>query len=111
MAWYSFQKEENLVAPFTELLPLGRLLSSFSDTAFALSAMDLLITVDTAVAHLAGALGIPVLLLVTNIPDWRWLMDRDDSPWYPTVRLYRQPMPGDWDSVVQRVLADLMSPG
>ena len=111
VAWYSFQKEENLVAPFTELLPLGRLLSSFSDTAFALSAMDLLITVDTAVAHLAGALGIPVLLLVTNIPDWRWLMDRDDSPWYPTVRLYRQPMPGDWDSVVQRVLADLMSPG
>ncbi|MDR3684471.1 MAG: tetratricopeptide repeat protein [Geothrix sp.] len=111
VAWYSFQREGGLPEPFPGILALGPLLSTFSDTAFALEAMDLLITVDTAVAHLAGALGIPTLLLVTNIPDWRWLMDRDDSPWYPTLRIYRQPLPGDWDSVVQHVLADLMSPG
>jgi hypothetical protein len=110
VAWYSFQREDDLVDPFPGILPLGPLLSTFSDTALALQAMDLLITVDTAVAHLAGAMGIPTLLLVTNIPDWRWLMDRDDSPWYPTLRLYRQPAPGDWNSVVQCVLSDLMAP-
>jgi len=107
VAWYNFQWEDDLAVPFPGVLPLGHLLSTFSDTAFALNAMDLLITVDTAVAHLAGALGIPTLLLVTNIPDWRWLMDRDDSPWYPTVRIYRQPLPGDWASVIEQVMFDL----
>jgi Glycosyltransferase family 9 (heptosyltransferase) len=110
VAWYSFQREEG-IAPFPGTIPLGPLLSTFADTAFALSGMDLVITVDTALAHLAGAMGVPTLLLVTNIPDWRWLMDRDDSPWYPRTRLYRQPRPGDWDSVVQRVLGDLLDPG
>jgi hypothetical protein len=109
VAWYSFQREEELLDPFPGILPLGHLLSTFSDTAFALDSMDLLITVDTAVGHLAGALGIPTLLLVTNIPDWRWLMDRADSPWYPTLRIYRQPVPGDWNSVVQCLLSDLMN--
>jgi ADP-heptose:LPS heptosyltransferase len=69
--------------------------------------MDLLISVDTSVAHLAGALGIPTLLLLAFQPDFRWLLDRDDSPWYPTMRLYRQPAYGDWASVVQRILEDL----
>jgi Tetratricopeptide repeat len=109
VAWYSFQREDGLATPFPGIHSLGPLLSTFSDTAFALNAMDLLITVDTAVAHLAGALGIPTLLMVTTIPDWRWLMDRSDSPWYPTLRLYRQPVPGDWGSVVQCILVDLLS--
>lgn len=109
VAWYGFQREESQELPFPDIFPLGPLLDSFSDTAHALSAMDLLITVDTAVTHLAGALGVPTLLLATHIPDWRWMMDRDDSPWYPTLRVYRQPSAGDWDTVVQRVLSELTS--
>jgi ADP-heptose:LPS heptosyltransferase len=65
--------------------------------------LDLIITVDTSIAHLAGALGRPFWLLLSYAPDWRWLLDRDDSPWYPTARLFRQPAPGDWGSVVAQV--------
>ena len=107
VTWYGFQREETLAAPFPAIQSLGPLLENFSDTAYALSAMDLVITVDTAITHLAGAMGIPVLLLVTHVPDWRWMLERDDSPWYPTLRIYRQPSPGDWQTVVQRVLSDL----
>ena len=110
VAWHSFQHEDDLAEPFPGIQPLAPLLSNFSDTAHALSAMDLVITVDTAVAHLAGAMGIPVLLMVTAHPDWRWMQGRDDSPWYPTLRLYRQPRAGDWDTVVQRVFLDLTNP-
>jgi hypothetical protein len=110
VAWYGLQREGHLAEPFPGIQSLGPWLSNFSDLAHALSAMDLVITVDTAVAHLAGALGTPVLLLVTSWPDWRWMLDREDSPWYPTLRLYRQPKAGDWDSVVQRVLSDLTNP-
>jgi hypothetical protein len=106
-AMYGFQREAGLESPFAGIHDLGPLLSDFSDTAFALSAMDLLITVDTAIAHLAGALGVPVLLLTTCVPDWRWMLGREDSPWYPTMRIYRQPAPGDWNSVVQKVLTYL----
>jgi len=78
-------------------------LYDFSDTAALLANLDLVITVDTAVAHLAGALGKPVWILLTHTPDWRWMLDRSDSPWYPGARLFRQPSPGDWPSVVREV--------
>jgi len=82
-------------------------LSDFADTAALIAALDLVISVDTAVAHLAGALGKPVWVLLHHSPDWRWLLDRQDSPWYPTVRLFTQPRPGDWASVVRRVSSEL----
>ncbi len=107
VAWHSFQ------LPAAEVLPLpsvslAPLLGNFSDTAYALSGMDLVITVDTALAHAAGALGIPTLLMIPFDPDWRWLLDRSDSPWYPSLHLYRQPSPGDWESVIRDILRDLM---
>ncbi|WP_158900643.1 tetratricopeptide repeat protein [Burkholderia sp. L27(2015)] len=81
----------------------GDRLQNFADTAALLSCMDLVITVDTAVAHLAGALGRPVWVLLPYGPDWRWLTERDDSPWYPSMRLFRQTALGDWDGVIERV--------
>lgn len=80
---------------------------AFLDTAALLDELDLLITTDTAVAHLAGALARPVWLLLKFAPDWRWLTERSDSPWYPTMRLYRQIEPDDWAGVVDRVGSDL----
>src|SRR5204863_2090203 len=82
-------------------------LRDFSDTAVLVELMDLVITVDTAVAHLAGAMGKPVWVLLPHNPDWRWLLDRDDSPWYPSVRLFRQSRPGDWEGVFGRLAAAL----
>ena len=81
----------------------GNELENLSDTAAVISHLDLVISVDTAVAHLAGALGKPVWILLTHVPDWRWLLDRDDSPWYPTARLFRQSNAREWDSVIARV--------
>jgi ADP-heptose:LPS heptosyltransferase len=69
--------------------------------------MDVVITVDTSIAHLAGAMGKTVWILLPFSPDWRWLLDRDDSPWYPSARLLRQPRPGDWDTVLERVATEL----
>jgi hypothetical protein len=82
-------------------------LDDFADTAALIEALDLVITVDTAVAHLAGTLGKPVWILSRCDGCWRWLTDRDDSPWYPSARLFRQPAPGDWDAVISRVVAAL----
>lgn len=79
----------------------------FADTAAIISALDLVISVDTAVAHLAGALGKPVWLLNRFDTCWRWLLEREDSPWYPTMRIFRQPYPGDWATPVARVAAEL----
>lgn len=78
-------------------------LSDFTETAAAVSNLDLVITVDTSVAHLAGAIGAPVWTLLPFAPDWRWLLDRDDSPWYPSMRLFRQTAQGDWPGVLGRV--------
>ena len=89
----------------------GEQLGDFSDTAGLISQLDLVISVDTGVAHLAGALGKPVWILLTHAPDWRWLLDRDDTPWYPTARLFRQSDSRKWGSVVARVgeaLVELM---
>jgi tetratricopeptide (TPR) repeat protein len=82
-------------------------LETFADTAALVSALDAVITVDTAVAHLAGALGKPVWVLLPFAPDWRWMRNRPDSPWYPSARLFRQPRPGDWKSAIDAVRAEL----
>jgi Flp pilus assembly protein TadD len=90
--------------------PLSRVdleIADFEDTAAVLERLDLLITVDTGVLHLAGALGRPVWGLLAFVPDWRWMLDRSDSPWYPSLRLFRQPRRGDWPSVVTEVAAAL----
>tara|TARA_B100000686_G_C16738543_1_gene945145 strand:+ start:177 stop:1754 length:1578 start_codon:yes stop_codon:yes gene_type:complete len=76
---------------------------NFADTAKAISELDLIISVDTSVAHLAGALGIPVWILLPYLPDWRWLLDRNDSPWYSQARLFRQKTPNSWDPVIAEV--------
>lgn len=88
----------------------GAALSDFADTAALMTLLDLIISVNSAPAHLAGALGRPTWLLLQFSADWRWLRDRADSPWYPTMRLFRQPRPGDWDSVVAAVSRALNSP-
>jgi tetratricopeptide (TPR) repeat protein len=82
-------------------------INDFSDTASFMENLDLVISVDTAVAHLAGAMGKPVWTLLPFSPEWRWLLDREDSPWYPTMRLFRQSSRGDWKSVIDRVIQEL----
>ncbi len=84
-------------------------LESFSDTAALIQQMDLVISVDTSVAHLAGALGKRVWILLPSVPDWRWMLDREDSPWYPSARLFRQGRPGDWAGVLRNVQDALKS--
>jgi hypothetical protein len=93
--------------PGLRITDLAGNLVDFADTAAAILGLDLVITVDTAVAHLAGALGRKVWTLLPFAPDWRWLLDREDSPWYPTMRLFRQPRPGDWATVIEDVAARL----
>ena len=93
--------------PGPAIADLGKTFTDFAATAMAVSRLDLVVTVDTAMAHLVGAMGRPVWVLLPYAPDWRWLLDRDDSPWYPTMRLFRQPRPRDWDEVFARVSAEL----
>lgn len=89
------------------LLHLGPELHDFDDTMAVLDALDLLISVDTAAVHLAGAMGRPTWVLLPYAPDWRWLLERTDTPWYPMLRLFRQPAPYDWAGTVARVVAAL----
>ena len=91
------------------LVDLGAGLRSYADTAAAVSALDLVISVDTSVVHLAGALARPAWVLLPHAPDWRWLLGRTDSPWYPSLRLFRQPAAGDWPAVVAEVRAALLA--
>src|SRR6266513_3972268 len=95
-------EDEKALATNKQILHFGSELADFSDTAALVSLMDLVVSVDTSVAHLAGALGTPVWILLPFAPDWRWMVDREDSPWYPTARLFRQPKIGDWDSVIHK---------
>jgi tetratricopeptide (TPR) repeat protein len=89
------------------IVDFGSELANFADTAALMQELDLVISVDTSVAHLAGALGKPLWVLLTRVPDWRWLLDRTDSPWYPEARLFRQDRPGDWPALVERVVQAL----
>ena len=89
------------------IIDLADRLTDFGVTAAIVRNMDLVIACDTAVAHLAGALAVPVWVALPSAPDWRWLLDRDDSPWYPTMRLFRQTVPGDWEDVFQRIYGEL----
>ena len=82
-------------------------LHDFSDTAALIECLDLVITVDTSVAHLAGALGKPVWIMLPKVPDFRWLLDRDNSPWYESARLYRQSQQGDWSDVLTTIEHEL----
>jgi tetratricopeptide (TPR) repeat protein len=117
VAFYSLQKGQHGEAELADLkhnrwngpdiLDLTSAIGDFSDTAAFMDNLDLVITVDTAAAHLAGALGKPVWILNRFDTDWRWLLDRTDSPWYPTAKIYRQNTAGNWDSVLQRVKTDL----
>jgi tetratricopeptide (TPR) repeat protein len=89
--------------PTGSVIDLAPVLGDFAETAAVIANLDLVISVDTAVAHLAGALARPVWLLLPYVPEWRWLLDRDDSPWYPTMRLFRQRTAGDWEGVVEQL--------
>jgi len=93
-----------------QLMDLTDHLHDLADTAALIANLDLVIAVDTAVVHLAGAMGKPVWTLLPFAPDWRWLLAREDSPWYPTMRLFRQPSVGDWRTVIERVGDALASP-
>ncbi len=106
ICFYSLQKGEAAADLRRFQFPIHDLstgLDDFADTAMAIAQLDLIISVDTAVAHLAGALGKPVWLLLSHSPDWRWMLNRQDSPWYPTLRLFRQKHPGDWQSVFEQL--------
>ena len=108
VSWYSLQVgwQGALPLPMTDLTGHIR---DFADTAGLIAELNLVITVDTAVAHLAGAMGKPVWLMLPHAPDWRWLLEREDSPWYPSMKLFRQVRPEAWEDVVQRVAWSLDS--
>jgi len=107
IAWYSLQVGGRPAPEDLNLLPLGPHLRDFEDTAAAIQAMDLVVSVDTSVLHLAGALGKRAYLLLPYFPDWRWLMQGEACPWYPTVRILRQSSPGDWGDVIQRLITSI----
>jgi hypothetical protein len=109
--WFSLQVGDRArdlsMLDAVEITDLSPWLADFAETAAAVSNLDLLISVDTSVAHLAGALGRPVWIVLPHAPDWRWLLERADSPWYPTARLFRQQGKGDWLGVAREVAAAL----
>jgi Glycosyltransferase family 9 (heptosyltransferase) len=112
IAFYSLQKGEwrrelAELPPEIRLTDLELSLVDFGDLALLLDQLDLVITVDTAAAHLAGALGKPTWVLLSDVPDWRWQLEGEQTRWYPTMRLFRQARPGDWSGVIQRVVLTL----
>jgi len=108
---FSFQKGKNADLlkdnNILQIEDIGKLNDDFADTAYALSKLDLLITVDTAIVHLAGAIGLRTWLILPYAPDWRWLLDRFDSPWYPTIKIFRQPKQLDFKSVMINIENEL----
>lgn len=102
IAWHSLQTgwQGAMPLPMTDLTPHLR---DFADTAALIAQLDLVITVDTAVAHLAGALGRPTWVMLPHAPDWRWMLEREDSPWYPSMRLFRLKQPGAWRGVITMI--------
>ncbi|MBT3355618.1 MAG: hypothetical protein HN402_11940 [Candidatus Scalindua sp.] len=113
ISFYSIQKgpasvEADSTLREMKIINLSNQIKDFADTAAVVSNLDLIISVDTAVVHLAGALGKPVWNLIHFAPDWRWLLNRDDSPWYPEMRLFRQTKSNDWTTVFKRVKEALL---
>jgi ADP-heptose:LPS heptosyltransferase len=113
VSFVSIQRElrpadADALARYPNVTHLGEELADFTDTAAVLALADLVICVDTSVAHVAGALGRPVFVLLPFQPDWRWTLDRERSPWYPAMKLFRQPAPGDWATVIARVAAEAL---
>jgi tetratricopeptide (TPR) repeat protein len=106
-AWFGLQREMPDLRPFEGVTPMGDLMETFADTAFLIDSMDLVVTVDTSVAHLAGALGKPTRLMLPFRCDWRWMEDRSDSPWYPTMRLHRQKYGDVWRDVAADVAKEI----
>src|SRR5205814_6757036 len=105
--FYSLQKERTGELPTAMIDPMPDV-KDFADTAEVIANLDLVISVDTAVAHLAGAMGKKTWVMLPSVADWRWFVDRQDSPWYPTMRLYRQRLRGEWGELIERVAGDLM---
>lgn len=101
------QSDMELLAARPDIFNAGPQLMDFTDTAAICANLDVVVTVDTSVAHLAGAMGVPVKLLIPFVPDWRWLLGRQDSPWYPSLRLYRQKRVGDWSQAFDELVSDL----
>lgn len=106
IALYSLQKGAETAEQVShpQLIDLSAVLHDFGDTAAVVAQLDLVISIDTAVAHLAGAMGRPVWVILPFAPDWRWMLDRLDTPWYPTMHLFRQPQPGNWEAVFTDLL-------
>ncbi len=112
LAFVSLQKpmpdaDKPALARFPGMVDLSADLTDFGETAAVMENLDLIVTVDTAMGHLAGALGRPVWIMIPKAADWRWMLNRDDSPWYPTARLFRQRTPGAWDDVIAALRAAL----
>jgi len=101
------QPDADALPLFPGMSDLSAELREFDDTAALIANLDLVVTVDTSVGHLSGALGKPTWIMLPKASDWRWLLGRSDSPWYPTVRLFRQAAPGDWDRVIHEVATAL----
>ena len=106
--WCSLQQGRRAAETHPALLDIS--VTDLTEAAREIKGLDLLITVDSMPAHLAGALGVPVWTLLKKDADWRWMADREDSPWYPTMRLFRQTQSGDWRSVIARVARALRTP-
>jgi ADP-heptose:LPS heptosyltransferase len=112
VTWISLQKGESAQQLSTlpgdvRVLDGSSLETGLAETAALLATLDLVITTDTCIAHLAGAMGKPVWILLPHLSDWRWMQHIETTPWYPTARLFRQPAAGDWNSVLNRVIAAL----